>query len=80
MLPKSLWLIQNGKWYQIVASLISHNHPHPTQWVHKRFITQLVIITKEHPTDNAGLLSVIISMVYLNHNTDNEVDCVAISY
>lgn len=80
MLPKSLWLIQNGKWYQTVASLISQGRPHPAQWIRTWFITGLVIIIGEHPTDNVGLLSVIISMVDMNHNTVNEMDSVAISY
>lgn len=80
MFPKSLWLIQNGKRDQIVASLISHSRPHPTPWVYKWFIMWLVIITVDHPTDNVGLLSVIISMVDLNHNTVNEMYCVAIRY
>lgn len=80
MFPKSLWLTQNGKWDQILASLISPSRPHPTRWVHKRFIMWLVIITGDHPADNTGLLSVIISMLDLNHDTLNEMDWVAISY
>ena len=80
MLPKSLWLTQNGKWYQIVASLISQSRPHPAQWIHTWLIMGLVIITGEHPTDNVGLLSVTISMVDMNHSTVNEMDSVAISY